>query len=99
MSKSVMKQRGKGYVFKPGTLWRGDFAERDEVGFDGNPFGDFHVKKGLKGLEIAGIGYGETQQQFLYGFFAAGIFDGALGTESGGAGDDHNGARGVESGD
>ena len=77
----------------------GDFAEGDEIGFDGDAFGYFHVKQGLKRLESAGVGNGEAQEEFLNGFFAAGIFDGTLSAESGGAGNDHDGARRVEAGD
>src|ERR1700739_3387921 len=62
-----------------------DFAERDEIGFDGDTFGYFHVKQSLKRLESARVGYGETQEEFLNGFFAAGIFDGTLSAEGGGA--------------
>ena len=97
--KTEMNQRGIKLRFGGRKLRSSDFAERDEVGLDRHAFGDFDVKKGPKGLEFASIGYGETQEKFLHGFFAAGVFDGALGAEGGGAGDDHDGSRGVESGD
>jgi hypothetical protein len=93
-----MNQRGTKLRFGGKKLWRGDFAEGDEVGLNGDAFGDLHVEKGLKGLEFASVGDGEAQEEFLNGFFATGVFDRALGAESGGAGDDHDGARRVESG-
>src|SRR5260221_5443971 len=74
----------------------GDFAERDEIGFNRDAFGNFHVKQSLKGLESAGVGYGETQEEFLNGFFAACVFYGALGGKRGGASDDHDRTRRVE---
>jgi hypothetical protein len=94
-----MSQREKSCVFGARSSGGRDFAERDEVGLDGNTLGDFHVKESLKGLEFARVGYGEAQEEFLDGFFATGVFDGALGAEGGGAGNDHDGTRGVESGD
>jgi hypothetical protein len=97
-SKIEMNERGTKLRFGGKKLWRGDFAEGDEVGFNRHTLGDFHVKKGLKGLEFAGVGDGEAQEEFLNGFFTASVFDSALGAERGGAGDDHDGARGVESG-
>src|SRR5258708_18070443 len=98
-SKIEMNERGTKLRFGAKKLWRGDVAEGYEVGFNRHTLGDFHVKKGLKGLEFAGVGDGEAQEEFLNGFFAAGVFNSALGAERGGAGDDHDGARGVESGD
>ena len=43
----------------------GDFAKRDEIGFDRNPFGNFYVKQSLKRFESTGVGYGKTQEEFL----------------------------------
>jgi hypothetical protein len=94
-----MNERGTKLRFRARKLEGCDFAEGDEVGLDGNTLGDFHVKESLKGLEFARVGYGEAQEEFLDGFFATGVFDGALGAEGGGAGNDHDGTRGVESGD
>jgi hypothetical protein len=94
-----MSQREKSCVFGARSSGGRDFAEGNEVGFDRNALGDLHVKKGLKGLEFAGVGYGEAQEKLLNGFFAAGVFDGALGAKGGGAGDDHDGTRGIESRD
>jgi hypothetical protein len=54
-----MKQSEKGYVLSRESSGRGDFAERDEISFDWDAFGNFHVKQGLKGLESACVGYGE----------------------------------------
>jgi len=55
-TKIEMNQRGAKLRFRGRKLGSGDFAEGDEVGFDGNAFGDFDVKKSLKGLEFASIG-------------------------------------------
>jgi hypothetical protein len=56
-TKTEMNQRGVKLRFSGRKLGRSDFAERDEVGLDGNALGDFHMKKGLKWLEIASVGY------------------------------------------
>jgi hypothetical protein len=56
MTKTEMNQRGTKLLFRGRKLWRGDFAKGDEVGLDGDTLGDFHVKKGLKGLEFACVG-------------------------------------------
>src|SRR5882762_12011983 len=98
-SKTEMNERGTKLRFGAKKLWRGDFAEGDEVGFNRHTLGDFHVKNGFKGLEFAGVGDREAQEEFLNGFFTASVFDGALRAERGGAGDDHDGARRVKSGD
>src|SRR5258708_19676887 len=94
-----MNERGTKLRFGAKKLWRGGFAEGEEVGLNRRTLGDFHVKKGLKGLEFAGVGDGEAQEEFLNGFFTASVFDSTLGAECGGAGDDHDGARRIESGD
>jgi len=98
-TETVMNQGEKGYVLSRESSGRGDFAERDEIGFNGDAFGNFHVKQSLKGLESAGVGYGEAQEEFLNGFFATGIFNGPLSAEGGGAGNDHDGTRRVETRD
>ena len=80
-------------------LRRSYFPKGDEFGLDRHAFGDLDAQKSLKGFQFARIRDGETKKEFAHRIRTADVFNGALRAESGGAGNNENGTRGIETGD
>ena len=65
----------------------------------GDAAGDFDADYGFEGLQLAGLGNRETQEQLFDGIFVADVLDGGLGSHGGVAGEDEHGLVGVEAAD